>query len=75
MRATADPAQQAHAHVVRLATGPPLDPRLRVTLNFRPDRPARDGVYRNWFPGFRLTVAELRRPPGTAVHRARRAAG
>lgn len=42
-----DPAQDAgeHAlrHVARLSTGPPIDPHLRVTLNFHPDRPARDG--------------------------------
>jgi hypothetical protein len=44
---SADPAQEAveHAlrHVAAHSTGPPIDPRLRVTLNFHPDRPGRDG--------------------------------
>ena len=50
---------RALAHVRRLSTGGPLDPTLRVTLNFHPDRlvrgepilavMARDGVYRSQF--------------------------
>ncbi len=46
-------------HVAELASGPPLDPALRVTLNFHPDRLlhgrpildalAEDGVYRSQF--------------------------
>lgn len=36
--------EQALRHVARLSTGPPIDPRLRVTLNFHPDRPHRDGL-------------------------------
>ena len=49
----------ALAHVRGLSTGGPLDPALRVTLNFHPDRlvrgepilaaMARDGVYRSQF--------------------------
>ncbi len=49
----------ALAHVTVLATGEPLDPTLRVTINFHPDRLAagvplldaiaRDGVYRSQF--------------------------
>ncbi|MGA5260626.1 DUF3626 domain-containing protein [Streptomyces griseoincarnatus] len=30
--------ERALAHVARLASGPPMDPDLRVTLNFHPDR-------------------------------------
>ena len=51
--------RRALAHVRRLSTGPALDPTLRVTLNFHPDRlvrgepvlavMARDGVYRSQF--------------------------
>lgn len=37
------PQERALRHVARLAAGPPVDPALRVTLNFHPDRPARDG--------------------------------
>jgi hypothetical protein len=54
-----DAVARAIAHVTRLATGPALDPGLRVTLNFHPDRlvrgetvlaaMARDGVYRSQF--------------------------
>jgi hypothetical protein len=55
-----DVYEHALRHVARLSTGPPIDPRLRVTLNFHPDRPnrdgllvvealARDGVYRSQF--------------------------
>lgn len=50
---------RALAHVRGLSTGGPLDPTLRVTLNFHPDRlvrgepilaaMARDGVYRSQF--------------------------
>ena len=46
-------------HVAALSSGPPLDPALRVTLNFHPDRAVRglpildafaeDGVYRSQF--------------------------
>ncbi|HET9631463.1 MAG TPA: DUF3626 domain-containing protein [Terrabacter sp.] len=51
--------RRALAHVGGLASGAPLDPTLRVTLNFHPDRLvagepilgvlARDGVYRSQF--------------------------
>ncbi|HEU5333853.1 MAG TPA: DUF3626 domain-containing protein [Actinocrinis sp.] len=34
------PAGRALAHVASSASGPPLDPALRVTLNFHPDRAA-----------------------------------
>lgn len=39
------PAAYEHAlrHVARLSAGSPIDPRLRVTVNFHPDRPTRDG--------------------------------
>lgn len=50
---------QVLAHVAALATGDPVDPALRVTLHFHPDRLvagqpileclARDGVYRSQF--------------------------
>ncbi|SEG69591.1 Protein of unknown function [Actinacidiphila yanglinensis] len=53
------PAQRALRHVEGLSAGGPLDPRLRVTLNFHPDRAhgdrailatlAADGVYRSQF--------------------------
>ncbi|WP_031512250.1 DUF3626 domain-containing protein [Streptomyces sp. NRRL F-5123] len=53
------PQERALGHVAGLASGPPLDPALRVTLNFHPDRPvggrpildamAEDGVYRSQF--------------------------
>ncbi|MFJ6573822.1 DUF3626 domain-containing protein [Streptomyces sp. NPDC091292] len=61
---TADPPprrsqERALRHVAHLATGAPLDPRLRTTLNFHPDRLvddrpildrlADDGVYRSQF--------------------------
>ncbi len=39
-----DPLQHAMAHVTGLSGGEPLDPSLRVTLNFHPDRTARDGM-------------------------------
>jgi hypothetical protein len=52
-------AERAIAHVTTLATGEPVDPSLRVTLHFHPDRlmagapilqlMARDGVYRSQF--------------------------
>jgi hypothetical protein len=55
----ATPAEHALRHVAELAAGPPLDRRLRVTLNFHPDRlidgepilarMAADGVYRSQF--------------------------
>ena len=42
------PSHPAHGralrHVGDRSVGPPLDPRLRVTVNFHPDRPARDGL-------------------------------
>ncbi|WP_329354428.1 DUF3626 domain-containing protein [Streptomyces anulatus] len=51
--------ERALRHVAELASGPPVDPRLRVTLNFHPDRLLRgkpildalaeDGVYRSQF--------------------------
>src|SRR5690348_16055561 len=51
--------RRALAHVRRLASGGPLDPSQRVTLNFHPDRlvrgepilavMAREGVYRSQF--------------------------
>jgi hypothetical protein len=53
------PAERAINHVTSLATGKPMDPSLRVTLHFHPDRlvagvpilecMARDGVYRSQF--------------------------
>ena len=53
------PADLALRHVAGLSSGPPLDPALRVTLNFHPDRliggrpilaaMAEDGVYRSQF--------------------------
>lgn len=52
-------ARRALDHVAALATGGPLDPRLRLTMNFHPDRDAAgtpilrkmadDGVYRSQF--------------------------
>ncbi|MFD4505259.1 DUF3626 domain-containing protein [Streptomyces sp. NPDC058457] len=49
----------ALCHVAALSSGPPLDPRLRITLNFHPDRIsaglpilealARDGAYHSQF--------------------------
>ncbi|GAA2955642.1 hypothetical protein GCM10020227_23390 [Streptomyces flavovirens] len=51
--------EQALRHVAELASGPPVDPTLRVTLNFHPDRLLRgallldalaeDGVYHSQF--------------------------
>ncbi|MFG3054270.1 DUF3626 domain-containing protein [Kitasatospora sp. NPDC048239] len=51
--------QQALHHVTARSTGTPVDPGLRITLNFHPDRPAgdrsilaglaQDGVYRSQF--------------------------
>ncbi|GAA2748280.1 DUF3626 domain-containing protein [Kitasatospora cinereorecta] len=53
------PQERALRHVAALAAGGPLDPALRVTLNFHPDRlidgrpileaMAEDGVYRSQF--------------------------
>lgn len=53
------PAQRALRHVEERSAGGPVDPRLRVTLNFHPDRAydglpilarlAADGVYRSQF--------------------------
>jgi hypothetical protein len=53
------PRARALRHVAELASGPPLDPALRVTLNFHPDRTLRgrpildalaeDGVYVSQF--------------------------
>ncbi|MER7465880.1 DUF3626 domain-containing protein [Streptomyces sp. NPDC097981] len=34
------PQERALGHVAALSSGPPVDPVLRVTLNFHPDRPA-----------------------------------
>jgi hypothetical protein len=42
--ATRGPSARALAHVGTLAAGPGLDPALRVTLNFHPDRAAAAGV-------------------------------
>lgn len=51
--------ERAIAHVAKLASGGPIDPNLRVTINFHPDRLlgdmsvvellARDGCYRSQF--------------------------
>ncbi|MFJ8017322.1 DUF3626 domain-containing protein [Streptomyces sp. NPDC096339] len=51
--------ERALRHVAELASGPPIDPALRVTLNFHPDRllrgrpildaMAEEGVYRSQF--------------------------
>ena len=54
---TPDPARLAVAHVAARSTGPALDPALRVTLNFHPDRGeppilaalASAGAYRSQF--------------------------
>ncbi|MEU4686880.1 DUF3626 domain-containing protein [Streptomyces xinghaiensis] len=56
---TGPAATRALRHVASLATGAPLDPGLRLTLNFHPDRTAgdrpllqaltEDGVYRSQF--------------------------
>ncbi|MDW4904963.1 DUF3626 domain-containing protein [Streptomyces sp. ADMS] len=53
------PHTKARRHVAALSAGPPVPPDLRVTLNFHPDRTARelpllralaqDGVYRSQF--------------------------
>src|ERR1700677_2630915 len=53
------PQERALRHVAALSAGSPVDARLRVTLNFHPDRPARDqpillqlaadGCYRSQF--------------------------
>ncbi|MEU9360390.1 DUF3626 domain-containing protein [Streptomyces sp. NPDC048301] len=53
------PQQHALRHVAELSSGPPLDPALRVTLNFHPDRllrgrpileaMAEEGFYRSQF--------------------------
>ncbi|WP_371792452.1 DUF3626 domain-containing protein [Streptomyces sp. NBC_01471] len=53
------PHERAIRHVASLSAGPPVDPALRVTLNFHPDRPvgggpllralASDGVYYSQF--------------------------
>ncbi|WP_327350937.1 DUF3626 domain-containing protein [Streptomyces sp. NBC_01304] len=57
--ASRTPQERALVHVAELASGPALDPALRVTLNFHPDRllhgtailesMAADGVYRSQF--------------------------
>jgi Protein of unknown function (DUF3626) len=59
MRAGTPAWKRAVAHVAARSHGGPVDPALRVTLNFRPDRPhtglaviqaiARDGLYRSQF--------------------------
>ncbi|MGW3326909.1 DUF3626 domain-containing protein [Streptomyces virginiae] len=61
MNSSVSPTAQERAlrHVAELASGPPVDPTLRVTLNFHPDRLlhgrpildalAEDGVYRSQF--------------------------
>ena len=56
---TGSPPARALAHVAARTGGPPVDPTLRVTLNFHPDRLhwertilaalAADGVYRSQF--------------------------
>ena len=56
---TGSPPARALAHVAASSAGPPVDPALRVTLNFHPDRLHRgtpilaalaaDGVYRSQF--------------------------
>jgi hypothetical protein len=53
------PEHRAIAHVAKLATGSPIDPRLRVAVHFHPDRLhrgepilaaiARDGIWRSQF--------------------------
>jgi hypothetical protein len=53
------PQERAIRHVAALSSGLPLDPALRITLNFHPDRPVRgrrilqvlasDGVYLSQF--------------------------
>jgi hypothetical protein len=53
------PAERALRHVAARSVGAPLDPGLRLTMNFHPDRPAgdrpilaamaEDGVYRSQF--------------------------
>ncbi|MFJ9771890.1 DUF3626 domain-containing protein [Kitasatospora sp. NPDC101157] len=40
-QAVRTPQQRALAHVAALSSGPPVDPTLRVTLNFHPDRSSR----------------------------------
>ncbi|MFG2657584.1 DUF3626 domain-containing protein [Streptomyces sp. NPDC048425] len=57
--ASRTPQERALRHVASVASGPPVDPSLRVTLNFHPDRLlhgkpildalADDGVYRSQF--------------------------
>ncbi|MDA5281487.1 DUF3626 domain-containing protein [Streptomyces sp. Isolate_45] len=57
--ASPTPRERALRHVAELASGPPADPMLRVTLNFHPDRLiqgkpildalAESGVYRSQF--------------------------
>ncbi|WP_328908644.1 DUF3626 domain-containing protein [Streptomyces sp. NBC_00234] len=57
--ASRTPQERALGHVASLASGPPVDPVLRTTLNFHPDRMlhgtsmldalAEDGVYRSQF--------------------------
>jgi uncharacterized protein DUF3626 len=37
------PHERALRHVADRSAGPPIDARLRVTINFHPDRPTRDG--------------------------------
>jgi hypothetical protein len=59
MRAGTPAWKRAVAHVAAGSHGGPVDPALRVTLNFHPDRPhtgltviqaiARDGIYRSQF--------------------------
>ncbi|WP_228473896.1 DUF3626 domain-containing protein [Streptomyces calidiresistens] len=56
---TRSPQERALRHVTSLSSGDPLDPRLRLTMNFHPDRMvggrpillgmARDGVYHSQF--------------------------
>jgi uncharacterized protein DUF3626 len=67
--------ERAIAHVAARAAGPPLDPELRVTLNFHPDRLAggrpvlaalaRDGRYRSQFET-RISNGGLTAYPGGA---------
>jgi Protein of unknown function (DUF3626) len=72
-RSPVSPRERALAHVAARSAGAPVDPRLRVTLNFHPDRlaggelvlaaVARDGVYRSQFET-RISNGGLTAHPG-----------
>jgi hypothetical protein len=72
--------ERAIAHVTSLAAGEPVDPSLRVTLHFHPDRQvdgalvleiiARDGVYRSQFETG-TSNGGLTATPATAARRCR----